>query len=280
MKKDYLSRLSRAARWRLGAKEAEEVIADYRDMVGDPPRSEEELVRELGKPLDAVKPLTERKAYCIWLAVFAVLAACLAVPGLSAPWGTWKEPFYQLFGERYCLARIAALMGTLGALAWFRRTGQKGGRLPRAVPMLLAVLLGWLVLVLASGWAWMHDPMVFSEMWGDMLIYRVGDIRLDVPIPVSRSFYILSNALAWAGGLGVTMIGLCALVKARMEDRRWCAVYILAMAVMMVSLEELALMSNMSIESASTWENFLSHRFNIYAALAAAGLVGTGAALC
>lgn len=280
MKKDYLSRLSRAAQWRLGAKEAEEVIADYREMVGNPPRSEKDLVRELGKPLDAVKPLTERKNYWVWLGVFAVLAVCLAVPGLSAPWSAWKEPLYPLFGGRHCLARIPALLGVLGALIWFRWTGKKAAQLPRAVPVLLAVLLGGLALVLTASWAWMHDPMGFSKMWGGMLIYRVGDILLDPPVTASRSVYILNNSLAWVGGRGMTAIGIFALVKARTEDRRWCAVYILAMAAMLVSLEALALLSSMSIPDEPTWENFFSHRFNIYAALAAAGLVGTGAALC
>ena len=46
MKKDYMTRLERAARWRLPPQEAEDVIADYREMVGDPPRPEEELLRD------------------------------------------------------------------------------------------------------------------------------------------------------------------------------------------------------------------------------------------
>lgn len=280
MKKDYLSRLSRAARWRLGAKEAEEVIADYRDLLDGDERTEEELGRDFGKPKDVVMQLTTPKAYYIWLAVFAVLAACLAVPGLSAPWGYWKEPFFRLFGGRHCLAHIPALLGALGALVWFRRTGKKGARLPRAVPVLLAVLLGWLALVLAADWAWMHDFMGFSQMWGEMPVHRIGDILLDPPITASRSFYILNKSLAWVGGLGVTAIGIFALVKARTGDRRWCAVYILAMAVMMVSLKGLDLTTNMSVTDATTWENFFSHHFNIHLALAAAGLVGSGAALC
>ena len=39
MKKDYMTRLERAARWRLSREEAEDVIADYRDIVGMTPRS-------------------------------------------------------------------------------------------------------------------------------------------------------------------------------------------------------------------------------------------------
>lgn len=280
LKKDYLSRLTRAARWRLEAKEAEEVVADYREMVGDPPRPEEELMRELGKPFDAVKPLTERKPYWVWLAVFGFLVLCLSVPGLSAPWGTWKVPFYWLFGEPHCRARGLALLGALGALVWFRWTGRKEAQLPKAVPVLLAVLLGWLVLVLAVNWAWMHDFIAFGDLWGDMLIYRVGDIILDPPGTASRSFHVLVGSLTWAGGPGVTVIGIFALVKARTGDRRWCAVYVLAMTAMMVSLEALALLTNMDTGGEPTWENIFSSYFCTYAALAAVGLVGTGAALC
>ena len=36
MKKDYMTRLERAVRWRLQPQEAEDVIADYREIVGNP----------------------------------------------------------------------------------------------------------------------------------------------------------------------------------------------------------------------------------------------------
>ena len=277
LKRDYLSRLSRAARWRLGAKEAGEVIADYREIVGDPPRSEEELVRDLGRPLDAVKPLTDPKAYRLWLAVFAVLAVCLAFPGLSAPWGTWRDTFSWLF--HIPRARVPALLGVVLALAWFRRKGEKRGRLPRAVPVLLAILAAGLAVVLAADWAWMHDPEKFSAMWGKMAIDRIGDMRLDTPHLTSRSFSFLGNALTWGGGLGTTAVGIFALVKARMGDRRWTAVYVLAMTVMLAALESLGVLSNMDISSGPAW-NYLSPYFHACTALAAIGLMGTGVALC
>ena len=47
MKKDYMTRLERAVRWRLPPQEAEDVIADYREIVGNPPRSEEELLKSM-----------------------------------------------------------------------------------------------------------------------------------------------------------------------------------------------------------------------------------------
>ena len=292
MKRDYLSRLSRVARWRLGAKEAGEVIADYREIVGDPPRPEEELVRDLGRPLDAVKPLTDQKAYRLWLAVFAVLAVCLAFPGLSAPWGTWKDPFSWLFHAPWGnwkdpfswlfhvpRARVPALLGVVLALVWFRRKGEKRGGLPRAVPVLLAILAAGLAVVLAADWAWMHDPEKFSAMWGKMAVDHIGDMRLDVPILTSRSFSLLGKALTWGGGLGTTAVGIFSLVKARMEDRRWTAVYVLAMTGMLVALESLGVLSNMDISYGPAWK-YLSAYFHACTALTALGLIGTGVALC
>ena len=85
MKKDYMARLEQAARWRLPPEEAEDVIADYRDIVGSPPRSEEELHREVGDPEQVVRLLVQPpKAYYAWLAVFAALAACLLAAALAA----------------------------------------------------------------------------------------------------------------------------------------------------------------------------------------------------
>ena len=84
MKKDYMTRLERAVRWRLPPQEAEDVIADYREIVGNPPRSEEELHREVGDPEQAVKLLTSPlNAYRVWLLVFGLMAACLRLPGAS-----------------------------------------------------------------------------------------------------------------------------------------------------------------------------------------------------
>ena len=48
MRRDYLSRLSRAARWYLPPAEAAEVLEDYREIVAG--RSEEELRRGLDAP--------------------------------------------------------------------------------------------------------------------------------------------------------------------------------------------------------------------------------------
>ena len=134
MKKDYMTRLERAARWRLSAQDAEDVIADYREMVGDPPRPEEELLRDLGKPGDAVRPLVQTRQYHIWLAVFVFLSACILSFGFSVyDWRLWLIYFDDYFyGTRDSLSRVVTVLGAATALVWFRWQGRKAAQIGRA----------------------------------------------------------------------------------------------------------------------------------------------------
>lgn len=281
--KSWLTRFSRAARWRLEAKEAEEVIADYREIVGGSLRTEEELIQDLGKPRDAVKPLVDPKAYRVWLAVFLALAACIVLPGTSPlPGGYYR--WYWLFVNRpfwvIQLGAVLLVLGAAGAVVWFRRKGSKSEKLPGAVPVLLAVLLVWLVLVLGASWMWLHDPLGFAEMWGKTPVYVLW-VRIGPPgYTVYRSVSLLGGALEWAGGLGMTVIGIFALVKARTGDRRWTAVYVLAVTIMLVSLKQLAVLTDMSPHMPrGEWPVLLGY-FYRWVTMAAVGLVGTGVALC
>lgn len=272
--KSWLDRLSAAARWRLGAKEAGEVIADYREIVGGSERSEEALMQEVGVPLDAVKPLTDQKTYRIWLAVFAVLAAWLVLPGLSPLPGGFSQVWWELFGAwHYARAMALLVLSAAVTLAWFRWKGWKGETLPRGALTLLTVVLAWTIAVMGVGWVWMHAPSGFAEMWG----------RMPAPLGLGgiifRSYWVLGEALEWIGGAGMTVIGIVALVKARTRDRRWAAVYILAMTAMLVSLEQLALISYTHVDSGSCWAGY-STFFYSWVKLVALGLMGTGVALC
>ena len=277
--KSWLDRLSAAARWRLGVKEAGEVIADYREIVGGSDRSEEALMQDVGAPQFAVKLLTEPRSYHVWLAVFIALAACIGLLGASPlPLGP-----YMIF--KYCfewskLDRIVALLGVVGAIVWFRWKGYKTAKLPRAVLILLAVLVVWLTVILGANWAWMHDLPGFSEMWGQTPVYFLW-VRIGPPgSTVSRSVSILGDALEWGGGLGMTVIGIFALVKARTEDRRWAAVYVLAMTAMLVALKQLAVLTDMSPHMPRGEWPVLFGYFYRWVTMAAVGLVGTGVALC
>ena len=169
MKKSYMERLERWARWMLAAPEAESVIADYWDIVGTPPRPEAELLRDLGRPRDAVRHLVQPKAYRMWLAVFALLAACILIPGATAHvglWVIWDWCFYDpaLIIDGTIIGfwgPVMTVTGLIAALLWFRLRGHKAGRMPKGVPLMLALLAAWSVAVLWFDWLWMHDTESF-----------------------------------------------------------------------------------------------------------------------
>lgn len=276
MKKDYMARLERAARWRLPPQEAEDVISDYREIVGAPPRPEEELLRDLGKPWNVIRPLAEKKAYYIWLAVYAVLAACVYLLGHSG-FGFYSWEFYRWCFDQggFQLGPVLALLGAALALVWFRRRrDEPKSPIPKGIIITLAVLLVWIGLVFLFSWAVLRDLECFLAMWGMMepligprghLVYR--SMHLSTWAMCLLPFFVSYAALYW-------------LVKARVRDRRWAAAYILALTAIVVSMETLAQVTSMdptptfSIE-AGMWVNLLK-----CAVITAVGLVGTGVALC
>ena len=284
MKKDYMTRLERAARWRLPRREADDVIADYRDIVADP-----EMARDLGSPRSVIRPLAGRKAYYTWLAVFAVMAACILIPGASP-----HAPFYWLWDA--CFAGpygggwgwfhtfshwgpILAGIGFAVSLVWFRRTGRKEGRLPRAVIILAAVLLVWTGALLLVEWAAFRDPQSFINLLGKVpLTYFGFPIGPNGGTPVPLSTELLTDASQY-GGTAVAFLGVYALVKARTGDRRWAAVYCLAMAVMLVSMESLAVITSMDPNAFST-DNWWHAQMGYHLVILAVGAAGTGVALC
>lgn len=270
--KSWLDRFSRAARWRLGAKEAEEVIADYREIVGGTPRTEEQLARDLGKPLDAVRPLIDQKAYRVWLAVFIVLAGCSLASGI-APTGIGLYLWQWLFVNRYlgCQLGVAlALLGAAGAIVWFRWKGRRGEKLSGAVPVLLAVCLALMICLFLFCWACIRDLEGFLAMWGTM------PSLLGPEHVVPRSTYLPAFAMTYSAPL-IAAMGVFALVKARIGDRRWVAVYVLAMTALTVSLETLATFSKMFDVVP---DRDLPELFRANAVITTLGLIGTGVALC
>lgn len=275
MKKDYMTRLEQAARWRLPPQEAEDVIADYRDIVGTPPRPDEELIRDLGKPRDVIRPLARTKECRIWLAAFAVMAACILTLGISPTMIGF--PFWQLFfdswvGHPYDGGAAAAALGAVLALVWFRWQGHKEGRLPQAIPVLLAVFLVCIGGVLWLCWAFARDFEGCITMWGTVRPW-IGPDRL-----VSASVYLLTCAMG-CGGTVISFIGAFALGKARIRDRRWAAVYVLALAAMLAALSVVRLTMSMEDPDLSVEDDLRSMLVRC-SVIAAVGLAGAGVALC
>lgn len=267
MKRDYMTRLEGWARWMLPPQEAEEVIADYRDIVAD-----EELRRGLGKPREVIAPLTTKKAYRVWLAVYAVMAACVLLIGHSGA-GVLSWELYRLCVFPNHLGPVFALAGTALALVWFRRQGERPKTpLPKRLAAVLALLLAWTGLIFLYHWALLHDMDGFVSMWGTTE-YLFGPHGRTV----SRSVYYFQIALCYLPLL-TSFLALYWLVKARVSDRRWAAAYILTLAAILVSLETIAMLTSMEISNPVE----VALRANLVkcGGIAAAGLAGAGAALC
>ena len=151
--------------------------------------------------------------------------------------------------------------------------------MPRAVPILLAALAAWCGVVLALNLWCMRDPLAFSGMWGYKPLYAlfglVGPLGPE-GYTVSRSLQALQAVLKY-GGVIVSLLGVFGLVRARTQDRRWAAVYVLAMAVMLVSMESLALW--FSFDPSNIAPDWYRPDLRYYLITAALGLAGAGVAL-
>ena len=276
MKKDYMARLERAARWRLPPREAEEVVADYREMTGDPPRPEEELLRELGKPRDAVRPLVQPRQYYIWLAAFLVMSFCVLTLSFSLfdirSWLIYFEDYF--YGTRDSLSRVVTVLGGATALVWFHWQGRKEAHLPGAIPVLLALLLAWCGGVILYCRMFARDFDGSLDIWGTMPTL-VGP---NAPQPVSVSLFLPLDMMAY-GSLVLSLAGVFWLVKARTGDRRWAAVYILALTAILASLNVVAVVYSMDPTFLTPEEIFRRLLFQS-AWITAIGIFGMGVALC
>ena len=282
MKKDYMARLERAARWRLPPQEAEDVIADYRDIVSDPPRTEEQLRRDVGDPEQVIKLLVSPpRAYRIWQAAFGVMAFCILSLGFSgtAPgfpfwemyflrsWHNWRSPY-----GLPCNPFVAAALGAVTALVWFRWKGTKSERLSKTIPILMGVLTLWTGGLLLADALILRDPVGFSKVLGEVPALIGPSDRM-----TSLSNLIFGEALIW-NAAAMAVLGTFALVRARTQDRRWAAVYVLAMAALMVPLLTLDMFGSID-PTYGFAENWYLPYLGQYTATFAVGLLGAGVAL-
>ena len=258
-KKDYLTRLTQAARWQLPPKEAAEVVADYRDMLAGDGRTEEALVQEVGTPWQAVRLVRPPKSYGRWLLAFTALAGCLALPlhwlllrytpTLSGFW--WSSFIFSLF----------LLGGGLGlSLFWFGRQGQRE-ELSRSWYACMAGLLVLLACVWGlAGVCFSPKLLELAAQWEPR---RVGQ-------SVRTCLELIGLLAALAGLLGA--------VWARLADRRWRAVYVLGLTVLLAALLLCSVLTSMDLSlSGERWWVPYALRMALLTAL---GLVGTGVSLC
>lgn len=266
MKRDYLSRLSRAARWYLPPAEAAEVVEDYQDIVGREPRSEEELRRDLGTPGAAARQLAQPKAYRRWVAVFLILAAGLLLPAadmfLSELWGVFIQFHVDLpldgLADSSRYAELFFPVGILLSFVWFQRNGRKGQTFPRKIWLGFPLVLLGMIWVLFLAW------IVFEERF-TLLNFLFPDQGWLI-----RSILGLNLLVA-----GVT--GMIGLVLARLRDRRWRAVYVWGLTGVVLNIFLWKILTSMSIDFYGSWQ--LPYLIRLVS-ITAAGVLGTVISLC
>ena len=205
-------------------------------------------------------------------AVFAVLAfelfllAKWAWTGMPFVWFTWD---YSAFGESWRSIVVLAA-GLVLSLYWFRRHGQKSGPMPKwLLPALAAVLAFALVMM---GLTWHQFGPKFLALFSEMNYETLMGTSLAWQITLYRELLI-------DGGTVCPFIALAGLILAKCYDRRWLALYTLALtAAALCLLVELHLLSmDVSILDLYEIRPFLFARL---LPIGAAGLIGTGVALC
>lgn len=253
-KKQYLKRFTWSACWQLPPEEAGDVLADYRELVEG--SEEGELVKTLGKPYQAARLLRTNRTYFQWLAVFGVLMACALLPvlyllGMKRMWHLART------GGLFLFFFVGAI---LLSLFWFRTRGFKGAHRPKTLfPALLAVLLAGAAV----------SAFMFWLFWYTLIVYN--DITVQVPAQFAPVAIFSLRML----GVFSTLAGIFGLVKSRIEDRRWLALYILGFTVLFLCVSVYSLLTAMDniLDWIEPWrvQNVL---------LGIAGLVAAGAALC
>lgn len=261
-REQYLKKFSRAARWRLPPQESEEAIADYRELVFQAERDESKLVEELGEPVQAAHLLTDVKTYRRWLKIFAVLAFGLFLL-VKWSWTGFVTVNFNQADEPWYPVWVMAV-GLVLSLYWFRRHGQKNGAISKWLVLALAV-------VLIAGCGVMYG---IWDVTGAVMYEQVSEngFRLiqQVRLVLTAMMYVGTlSALAALGGL----------VLAKCYDRRWLALYILGVtAAAMIGFVTFNFKGlNLDYPTADMLRSYLFARL---IPIGAAGLIGTGVALC
>ncbi len=150
------------------------------------------------------------------------------------------------------------LTGMALALAGFRHGSGEERRqpLPKGVVPLLALLLAGMVFEWVIAW------VTLAMIWPGM----PSEIVISLPLAMTLDMFSMG------------IVGIFALVKARMADRRWRAVYILALTGSILGLSIFSLWTRMDVLFSDTgWQTPILLR---YIAITTLGLVGMGGCLC
>lgn len=246
---EYQKRFSWAVRWRLSRPEAEEVLADYREMFAQR-EGDGALLEEFGSPLQAAQVLTDKKEYRRWLAAFGAMVLSLLLCGFL---------LLRVSEAQYPIVVPLALyaVGGMTGLGWFRahRKEEKKAPLPKEVWFVLAGLVG------VSGLCTVILAGLFTQAWASLPPEWYG--------PVLQRTMEVTGVIA-------SIAGLVGVVKARISDARWSAIYILALLMVAECLLILTILASTVSLSPNWWTPWAVPA----AAVGLTGLVGVGVSLC
>ncbi len=256
MGKNDMARLSWWAHWYLPQGEAENVVADYGDKAGAPSFAGAE------RPQEAAKKLVRPQSYCVWLGVFAILAACAVIPVLSSRkfgWDAMRVVWKSLFSTGFPLYRVFLAVGVVVPLLWFRRRkGDKNPPLHKPIAVMLAIL----VITVGILWwmLWNYEHVFFGGFDPILGGLHAGEVN-------ALAMKCIAALLAAAGVAG--------LVNARTIDRRWRAVYVLSLCALMMALKISSMFVYLDVASTP-----MEWAFPTMLELTAVGLIGAGVSLC
>ena len=148
--------------------------------------------------------------------------------------------------------------GTVLSFVWFRRTGEKGKALPKGILLLLPILL------LGMAWVWFLAWTILTEQW-NVLNFLFPQNGYTVTQVLSLNILVAGAA------------GMAGLIKARLGDRRWLAVYMMSLAGAGLAIFLWRMLTRMNYDPSANWQ--FPYWIRI-AFITAVGLLGTGVALC
>ncbi len=250
----YLKKFSHALHWRLPKSEADDILADYNELLSQHLKDDQDFPAEkMGDPVQAARMLSNSKAYHRWLAVFGVLALCLLV----CEFLLLRSRFSSLSGT---ITHILYMVGGAAAFGWFfpRRRESRRSPFPKG---LLPAVLGMLVLSAAVG------AIVFfcltKTTWA--------------LIPAALHGRVVQWVL-WLIGTGSALLAAFGLIQARLSDRRWCSLYIMGLTLLTECVLVLMLLTSMSLDTSSFhwWMPYLLD-FSLTGGI---GLAAAGVSLC
>ena len=242
----YLEKLSLAARWFLPYEEAVEIIEDYREMIagGEDGKAEERF----GPPVKAVLKVAEPVKRWVWSLFFA---GALVVHFFFIHWAR-HHTYYNLAA----LTMAAVIVGLLLYLLGVGKLRNPFNGLPKRFIIVLVVFILFIILMFtpsyyllrfcSNPYPWFYDQRFFNFLSGCLVVFSLVSV----------------------GGI----------VLARLIDKRWRAVSILSLTIVVMAMYLLSGFSNMDPRVDLVIYVIMKYHEGNFVAVA--GILTAGVSLC